>query len=106
MVLVQGFVRNQGDGWGWTLDFLSRVLNSAEVVDPDTQSDDIADALAGYGNFAAAIGRRLAELHAVLAAPSDNPAFAPEKATAADIGAWCRGRARTARCRASPHSPP
>ena len=28
IVLIQGFVRNQGDGWGWTLDFLSRVLNS------------------------------------------------------------------------------
>jgi len=88
LVLVQGFVRNQGDGWGWTLDFLSRVLNSAGVVDPDAQIDDIIEALAGYGNFAAAIGRRLAELHATLAAPTDNPAFAPENATAADVDGW------------------
>jgi maltose alpha-D-glucosyltransferase/alpha-amylase len=91
IVLVQGFIRNQGDGWGWTLDFLSRVLNSAGVVDPDAQTEDIAEALAGYSNFAAAIGRRLAELHATLAAPTDNPAFAPEKATAADIGVWSQG---------------
>ncbi|HZK91793.1 MAG TPA: maltose alpha-D-glucosyltransferase [Stellaceae bacterium] len=88
LVLVQGFLRNQGDGWGWTLDYLSRVLNSAAVVDPETRIEDIADALAGYGNFAAAIGRRLAELHTILAAPTDNPAFAPEQATAADVAAW------------------
>jgi maltose alpha-D-glucosyltransferase/alpha-amylase len=94
MVLVQGFIRNQGDGWVWTLDFLSRVLNAAHVVDPDGQVEDIADALAGYANFAAAIGRRLAELHAALAAPTDNPDFAPEAATAADVGAWCQAAER------------
>ncbi|HXC30329.1 MAG TPA: maltose alpha-D-glucosyltransferase [Stellaceae bacterium] len=94
MVLVQGFIRNQGDGWGWTLDYLSRVLNSAAVVDPDAQIDDIDDALAGYGNFAAAIGKRLGELHAILAAPTDNSAFAPEKATGADGAVWAQA-ART-----------
>jgi maltose alpha-D-glucosyltransferase/alpha-amylase len=88
LVLVQGFIRNQGDGWGWTLDYLSRVLNSAAVVDPEAQTEDIADALAGYSNFAAAIGKRLGELHAILATPTDNPAFAPEKATAADGAVW------------------
>jgi maltose alpha-D-glucosyltransferase/alpha-amylase len=88
LVLVQGFIRNQGDGWGWTLDYLSRVLNSAAVVDPEAQIEDIADALAGYSNFAAAIGKRLGELHAILAAPTDNPAFAPEKAKAADGAVW------------------
>ena len=91
IVLVQGFVRNQGDGWGWTLDFLSRVLNSAQVVDPDAKSEDIAEMLANYGNFAAAIGRRLAELHAVLAAPTDNADFAPENVTAHDVSAWSDG---------------
>jgi maltose alpha-D-glucosyltransferase / alpha-amylase len=90
LVLVQGFLRNQGDGWGWTLDYLSRVLNSAAVVDPDAQIEDITDALAGYGNFAAAIGRRLAELHAVLAAPTDNADFAPAGATKEDGAIWAR----------------
>ncbi|HTZ35809.1 MAG TPA: maltose alpha-D-glucosyltransferase [Stellaceae bacterium] len=90
LVLVQGFLRNQGDGWGWTLDYLARVLNAAAVVDPETQAqlDDIAEAIAGYAAFAATIGRRLAELHAVLAAPTDNPDFAPEQASAADAAAW------------------
>jgi len=90
-MLVQGFIRNQGDGWGWTLNFLSRLLNSTEVVDPETQIEPVADAMDAYGNFAAALGRRLAELHAVLAMASDEPAFAPETATAADIKAWSGG---------------
>jgi maltose alpha-D-glucosyltransferase/alpha-amylase len=88
LVLVQGFLRNQGDGWNWTLDYLSRVLNSAAVVDPETHAEDIAEAVAGYGNFAAAIGRRLAELHTILAAPTDNPDFGPEVATASDAASW------------------
>jgi maltose alpha-D-glucosyltransferase/alpha-amylase len=91
LVLVQGFLRNQGDGWGWTLDYLSRVLNSAAVLDPETRTEDIADSLAGYGNFAGAIGRRLAELHAILAGPTDNPDFAPEEATATDAAGWADG---------------
>ena len=91
MVLVQGFIRNQGDGWGWTLNFLSRLINSTDVVDPETQAKPIADAMAAYGNFAAALGRRLAELHAALAMASDEPAFAPETATAADSRAWSGG---------------
>ena len=101
LVLVQGFIRNQGDGWGWTLDYLSRVLNSAAVVDPDAQIEDIADALAGYGNFAAAIGRRLAELHAILAAPTDNPDFAPEKATRTDGAVWAEAIRAQLEARAS-----
>jgi maltose alpha-D-glucosyltransferase/alpha-amylase len=91
MVLVQAFIRNQGDGWGWTLNFLSRLLNSAEVVDPETQIEPIADAMGAYRNFAAALGRRLAELHAVLAMSTDQLAFAPETATTADIASWTGG---------------
>jgi maltose alpha-D-glucosyltransferase/alpha-amylase len=91
LVLVQGLIRNQGDGWTWTLDYLSRVLNLAAVVDPETQTEDIADALASYGNFAATIGQRLGELHAILAASTDNPDFAPEEATTTDVANWADG---------------
>ncbi|HEX3862569.1 MAG TPA: maltose alpha-D-glucosyltransferase [Stellaceae bacterium] len=91
LVLVQGFLRNQGDGWNWTLDYLSRVLTSVAVVDPEAQTADIAEALEGYGTFAAAIGLRLAELHAILAAPTDNADFAPEEASEADAAAWIDG---------------
>ncbi len=88
MALVQGFVQNQGDGWVWTLEFLSRLLSSVGVMDPEAAIAATADELSGYSNFAAAIGRRLGELHAVLATPTDNPDFAPEEASETDAAEW------------------
>ena len=46
-----------------------------------------------YEQLAAAIGRRLGEMHAVLARPSDDPAFAPEIADDRALKVW-RDRAR------------
>ncbi len=88
MVLVQGFVQNQGDGWAWTLNFLSRMLSSVAVIDADVAVEDTVHSLGAYSIFATAIGRRLGELHAVLASPTNNPDFAPEQATEADARAW------------------
>jgi maltose alpha-D-glucosyltransferase/alpha-amylase len=86
LMLLQGFVRNQGDGWGWTLDWLSRAADQTAVAEGDPE-----DSLAGYISFITALGRRLGELHAVLAAPSDDPAFAPETAGRATREAWAEG---------------
>ena len=33
LILAQGFVRNQGDGWGWTLDWLARAVDEAALTD-------------------------------------------------------------------------
>ncbi len=52
---------------------------------------DAEEPFAGYTSFAAAIGRRLGELHAVLSQSSGDPAFAPEPATEADRGGWAAG---------------
>jgi maltose alpha-D-glucosyltransferase/alpha-amylase len=83
LMLLQSFVRNQGDGWQWTLDWLRRAVDEAAL------SDDVpADAFAGYLPIAEAIGRRLGELHAVLARPGDDPDFAPEPAGPDDAAAW------------------
>ena len=84
-LIVQGFVRNQGDAWGWTLDWLHRALS--EVATDHAGSDD---PFAGYHSFAAAIGRRLGEIHAGLALPNDDPAFSPEPATSRDVAEWAR----------------
>ena len=86
LMLLQSFIRNQGDGWVWTLDFLARVVEELAVTDADAAAT--ADAFASYLTFARILGQRLAELHAVLAAPSDDPAFAPEPADAAVTRAW------------------
>ncbi len=73
VMLLQRFVYNQGDGWTWTLDYLKRVIDEHAV-----SADAAEDRLESYGALAAQLGRRLAEMHAVLAQPTDDPAFAPE----------------------------
>jgi maltose alpha-D-glucosyltransferase/alpha-amylase len=75
MMLAQAYVHNQGDGWEWTLGVLERLATDTEAT------------FANYENFAARLGQRLAEMHAVLARPTDDPAFAPETMTRADAEA-------------------
>ncbi|MBB6226137.1 maltose alpha-D-glucosyltransferase/alpha-amylase [Polymorphobacter multimanifer] len=72
LMLVQRFVYNQGDGWEWTLGMLDRL-----ATDADWSSQN-------YENFARNVGVRLAQMHGVLAAPSDDMAFAPERMSLAD----------------------
>ena len=87
--LVQGFLRNQGDAWGWTLDFLARVVEELAVTAVETADQD--DAFASYDVFAAAVGRRLGELHAVLAMPTDEPEFMAERVTQSIAEEWADG---------------
>jgi maltose alpha-D-glucosyltransferase/alpha-amylase len=89
LVVLQGFVRNQGDGWDWTTAFLGRVLDAEAMADvPPGTGNGVFD---NYLTFASALGRRLAEMHAVLAEDSDDPAFQPELATTSDAQVWSRG---------------
>jgi maltose alpha-D-glucosyltransferase/alpha-amylase len=88
LIVVQGFVPNQGDGWGWTQSLLARAGDALAVT--DSSSAEEAEEFSNYVAFAAAIGTRLAELHAVLARPSDNADFAPEIATDKDAKAWAK----------------
>ncbi len=96
--LVQGFVRNQGDGWSWTLDFLARSVEEVAQTGAD-QGDEASDVFVSYDVFAAAIGKRLGELHAILASPTDQPDFAPEQVDEARRRELGRGRDRADRRR-------
>jgi maltose alpha-D-glucosyltransferase/alpha-amylase len=82
LALAHTVITNQGDAWSWTMDYLKHVLEAATLA--PTTAEDYEEDLRGYLAFAAAIGRRLAELHATLAQPVDDPAFEPHRATRAD----------------------
>ena len=88
LAVAQAFVRNQGDAWSWTLDRFNRALD--DLATPEGADEARADDIADYTAIAAAIGKRLGEMHAVLARPSDDPAFAPETAGAQDVEGWSK----------------
>jgi maltose alpha-D-glucosyltransferase/alpha-amylase len=97
LTMLQGLVANEGDGWKWTIEELDRYFEtsaplpfpenaSAELGDPlelseHSVSQVARDHLGIYLDAASTLGRRTAELHLALAAPSDDPAFAPEPLT-------------------------
>ena len=95
VALAQGFVRNQGDGWTWTQDWLARsaeeLAMTSGYLDGVMTDEAWADTFESYAVFARNIGTRLAELHAVLAQPTDDPAFVPEIADDAIVGEWAEG---------------
>ncbi|WP_293320628.1 maltose alpha-D-glucosyltransferase [Phenylobacterium sp.] len=74
LMVAQAFIYSQGDGWAWTQDYLTRVIDDLVLAgDPNATPD-----FASYMAFARVLGRSLAEMHAVLAQPTDDAAFAPE----------------------------
>jgi maltose alpha-D-glucosyltransferase/alpha-amylase len=86
LMVVQRFIYNQGDGWTWTLERLKRRLDEDALTDramgdrevSPTSTAESEVSFEAYESFARTLGRRLADMHAVLAQPSDDPAFAPE----------------------------
>ena len=93
IALLQGLVRNEGDGWQWTLDELGRFYETCTAfhfpaaqlprsnmpIDPATPALRHArDAAGFYLEAACTLGKRTAEMHVALATPTENPAFKPE----------------------------
>jgi maltose alpha-D-glucosyltransferase/alpha-amylase len=86
LAIAQGFIRNQGDAWTWTLDLLIRGLS--DLVGGDEAAAAAAEHHEDYRSFAALLGQRVGELHMVLARPSDDPAFDPVALDAACTETW------------------
>jgi len=84
LAVVQKFVDNQGDGWAWSLDQLKRIVE--EGATPFGRDED--SVFGPYTIFARTLGRRLGEMHATLAQPSDDPDFTPAQATSEDLETW------------------
>jgi len=91
MAVLQGFVRNQGDGWAYTQDYLGRYLEDAQIRVHTGAIDDSAEE-ANYSSLylglAETMGRRVAELHQAFAIDTDDPAFQPEPVAADDRRLW------------------
>jgi maltose alpha-D-glucosyltransferase/alpha-amylase len=75
MIVAQAFVHNQGDAWQYTLNYLNRFVEA--VGSGNRDRGDESEQLAVYSVFARSMGTRLGELHALLARPSEDEAFAP-----------------------------
>ena len=105
--MLQGLVANEGDGWKWTLKDLDRYYETcARLPFPENLSGELRrplelsdqpptqvarDHLGLYLEAGATLGRRTAELHLALGAPTDDPAFAPEALTGVDLQAQLTG---------------
>jgi maltose alpha-D-glucosyltransferase / alpha-amylase len=100
LAMLQGLVANEGDGWKLTLEELDRYFeNCAPIPFPAEAAaqDDVIelsqqepaqlarDHVGIALDWAATLGRRTAELHLALARSADDPAFAPEPLTPADL---------------------
>jgi maltose alpha-D-glucosyltransferase/alpha-amylase len=86
--IAQGFIFNQGDAWTWTQNILERLMQSAIVLPEGVSPEEQPDAIRECESAAAILGRRLGELHVVLAQPTDNADFSPLAASEAECAAW------------------
>ena len=85
LALIQGYVQNQGNAWDYTVGYLERFFDdtargAATATGPDVHG--------GYMTLARTLGKRTAELHAVFARTTGDPAFDPAAFTASDVAAW------------------
>jgi maltose alpha-D-glucosyltransferase/alpha-amylase len=86
LAMLQGYVANQGDGWTQSLEYLQRHLEEYRTT-PSTDSPPL-NAHEAYLNLMRVLARRTAELHRALAQPTEDPAFAPQALTRADLDAY------------------
>ncbi|HSC07171.1 MAG TPA: putative maltokinase, partial [Steroidobacteraceae bacterium] len=89
LALLQAFVLNQGDGWDYTVNYLTRFL---EDTRGDSQPPE--EIHGAYLELARVLGTRTAELHCALAHPTDDAAFRSEPIRPDDLAAW-RARVRS-----------
>ena len=95
LAILQGFVRNQGDAWKYTMDHLSHYFDAAmarrdevgALSLPQGHPQDLmldepprqaVNTIGTYLESARLLGLRTGEFHLALASAPDDPAFAPE----------------------------
>jgi maltose alpha-D-glucosyltransferase/alpha-amylase len=84
LALLQAYVPNQGDGWGYTLNYLERFLEQWRNVEEPPP----ADVHGAYLALVRTLALRTGELHRAFATRTGDPAFDPEPVTDEDLAAW------------------
>jgi maltose alpha-D-glucosyltransferase/alpha-amylase len=82
--LLQAYVSNQGDGWTYTLEYLSRFFDqyrAAAATPPE-------DAHGAYLGLIRILGQRAGELHRAFAGSAGDPAFDPEPVAEDELSGW------------------
>ncbi|HLX27895.1 MAG TPA: maltose alpha-D-glucosyltransferase [Casimicrobiaceae bacterium] len=82
LVLIQGYVLNQGDGWDYTQHYLDRFFDDIARGVANVAGAEVHGA---YTTLARTLGMRTAELHRAFAQASGIPAFDPEPMTTEDV---------------------
>lgn len=107
LALLHAWIPNQGHAWNLAVEHLVRQLERLLHAGAAGAADAPADAAVDGGFLAAAqrLAARTAELHAALARPGSDAAFAPEPLRAADLPPWAaQARARAAATLAVPQA--
>jgi len=89
LACLHGFIRNQGDGWTFSLSYLERFLDE-HVLLPVEELAQRQDLHAVYVTQARQLGLRTAELHRALCRADADKAFAPEPLTSAYLRSYLR----------------
>ena len=89
LMIAQGFLNNQGDAWEWTQNNLERAVRD-EMAGVRSEQEQHYNALVELADFAGMLGRRLGEMHQVLAAPTDDQDFAASPSKKKDAQAWSK----------------
>ncbi len=86
VAIVQAAVRNQGDGWKYTLRYLERSLDDALARATDGQIG--AGDHSSYLLLVNALAARTADFHRALTVKTGDPSFDPEPFTSARLAEW------------------
>jgi len=85
LMVVQAYLNNQGDAWLWTLNTLDRAIR--DELSGGTTNLGI-DALGELEVYCSVLGKRVGEMHAVLARPVDDADFGYHLSDEHDSTQW------------------
>ncbi|AYF86733.1 maltose alpha-D-glucosyltransferase [Pseudomonas sp. DY-1] len=85
LMVLQRYLDNQGDAWTWTLNNLDRAIRDCMA---GGEADSDQGALAELRVFAGTLGKRIGEMHAVLARPTEDPDFGYQPSDEGDSSTW------------------